>query len=109
MTSVRTIFGSALGTVNNTVDVVSGIVGAASSSIDMLNHFVESAYTNQRERQVAHSVSIRQKLLRETKVDIANGNAEVLRFCAESEINKNLYDEADKLVSEAFARHDRSS
>lgn len=109
MTSVRTIFGSALGTVNNTVEVVSGLVGAASSSIDMLNHLVESAHANQRERQVARGVSIRQKLLRETKIEIANGNAEVSRFCEESELNKSLFDEADKLVSEAFARHDRSS
>jgi hypothetical protein len=107
MTNIRTIFGSALNAVNNTVTSVSGAVSAASSSIDMLNQYIEAASLDQRERQVAHRVATRQKLLRDAKIEIARGNAEVVRFCEESELNKSLFEEADKLVAEAFYQHDR--
>lgn len=108
MATVRKIAGSMLETVNSTADAVFGLVDTATSSIDMLNRFVQSASTDQRERHVAHRASFRQNLLRETKLEIAAGNAEIARFRDESELNAQLFDEADQVINDAFAQYDRT-
>ena len=109
MTTVRMILGSVLGTVNSTADAVFGLVDTATSSINMLNCFVESAATDQRERQLAHRASFRQNLMREAKMEIAAGNAEAVRFREESELNRTLFDEASTLIDAIFSGYDRAN
>lgn len=109
MATVRMIVGSALGTVNSTADAVLGLANTATSSINMLNRFVESAATDQRERQLAHRVSFRQTLMREAKMEIAAGNAEVVLFREESELNRTLFDEASTLIDAIFSDYDRAN
>lgn len=109
MATVRMIFGSILGTFNSTADAVSALVNSGTGSIDMLNRFVQSAATDQRERHVAHRASFRQTLVRDTKMEIAAGNAVAVRFREESEVNKTLFDEAEKLIDDLFSKYDRAN
>lgn len=109
MATVRMIAGSMLETVNSTADAVFGLVDTATSSIDMLNRFVQSAATDQRERQLAHRASFRQTLMREAKMKIAAGNAKVVRFREESDLNRELFDEAAAMIDAIFAQHDRTN
>lgn len=109
MATVRMIVGSVLGTVNSTADAVFGLADTATSSINMLNRFVESAATDQRERQLAHRASFRQTLMREATMEIAAGNAEAVRFREESELNKTLFDEASAMIDAIFSGHDRTN
>lgn len=109
MANVRMIAGSMLETVNSTADAVFGLVDTAVSSIDMLNRFVQSAATDQRERQLAHRASFRQNLMRDTKMEIAAGNAKVVRFRQESELNQTLFDEAATMIDAIFSEYDRAN
>lgn len=109
MATVRMIAGSMLETVNSTADAVFGLVDTATSSIDMLNRFVQSAATDQRERQLAHRALFRQNLMREAKMEIAAGNAEVVRFRQESELNQTLFDEAATMIDAIFSEYDRAN
>lgn len=109
MATVRMIAGSMLETVNSATDAVFGLVNSATGSIDMLNRFVQSASTDQRERHVAHRASFRQTLMRDTKLEIAAGNAKVVRFREESDLNRALFDEAEKIIDDIFSQYDRNN
>lgn len=109
MATARMIFGSMLGTVNSTADALSALVNSATGSIEMLNRYVDSAVTDQRERQLAHRASFRQTLVRETKMEIAVGNAKAVRFREESELNKTLFDEAATMIDAIFSEYDRAN
>lgn len=109
MATARMIFGSMLETVNSTADAVFGLVNSATGSIDMLNRFVQSSSTDQRERHVAHRASFRQTLMRDAKLEIAAGNAKVFRFREESDLNRELFDEAEKIIDDIFSQYDRNN
>tara|TARA_R110000787_G_scaffold13410_4_gene42126 strand:+ start:11197 stop:11529 length:333 start_codon:yes stop_codon:yes gene_type:complete len=109
MATARMIFGSMLGTISSTADAVSALVNSGTGSIDMLNRFVQSAATDQRERHVAHRASFRQTLMRDTKMEIAAGNAVAVRFREESEVNQKLFDEAEKMIDDIFSKYDRAN
>lgn len=109
MATARMIFGSMLGTINSTADAAFGLVNSATGSIGMLNRFVENANIDQRERHLAHRASFRQTLMRETKMEIAAGNAKAVRFREESQLNSELFDEAAAMIDAIFAQHDRTN
>lgn len=106
MATTRMTVGSILGTITDTANMASNLVRTASGGVDMLNRFVDSASTDQRERQVAHRATYRSNLIREASMEIAKGNAESLAFARESEDNKKLFEDAQSLLTSAFATFD---
>ena len=102
MTSARLTFGAVLGTVTDTAAMVSNTVNTVSGAVNMANRFVESASTDQKDRQVIHRKTFRDTLLRDARIEIARSNAEVLSFVNESEQNKVLFTQAQEYLPDSI-------
>lgn len=102
MATTRMTFGAVLGTITDTAGMVSKTVTTISGGIDMASSFVESAATDQRDRQAIHRKTFRDTLLREARIDIARSNREVLDFCADSETNATLYSQAIEYLPDSI-------
>lgn len=94
MTTVRTTISAALGTVTEAAGTITNVIGTIGDVTTMANRFVESALTDQKDRQVIHRKTFRDQLLRDSRMEVARSNKEVLDFTNESEVNKELYDQA---------------
>jgi hypothetical protein len=92
--------------VTNTANAVGDLAGTIGDSVGMLNKFVESASTDQRERHVVHRTTYRSQLIRDSAMDMAKGNAEALAFCRESQDNEQLFTAAQSDLISAFAVFD---
>ncbi|WP_449474081.1 hypothetical protein [Sphingobium chungangianum] len=98
MATTRMTFGAVLGTITDTASMVSKTVTTIGGGIDMANRFVESAATDQRDRQAIHRKTFRDTLLREARIDVARSNREVFDFCTESQANAALYAQAQEYL-----------
>lgn len=93
MSSLKLATSTLLGTVTNTAAVISDTAKTASGAVNMLNKFVESASVDQRDRQIIHRKTFRDSLLRQSRIDIAQSNKEVIDFCKDPDDLK-LYEQA---------------
>lgn len=94
MTTARMTVGTVLGTITETAATLTNAVKTASDAVSMANRFVESAATDQRDRQVTHRKTFRDNLLRDARMEVAKSNAAVLAFCSESAEQAKLYEQA---------------
>jgi len=95
MTTARITAGAVLGTVSQAANTVTDIVKTAGSGVTIVNRFVESAATDQKDRQLIHRKTFRDRLLQESRMEVARRNLEVLAFISESDDYKLLYQEAE--------------
>lgn len=98
MTSARMTLSAVLGTVTETASTVTNVVKTVSDAVTIGNRFVESAMIDQKDRQVIHRKTFRDQLLRDSRMEVARSNAEVLDFVNESEQNKELYTQATEYL-----------
>ena len=94
MASARMTFGSVLGMVSNTANALADLAGTVGDGVGMINKFVEDASIDQRDRSILHRKSFRSGILEESRMEIAVRDAEVVKFCSESQLNKELYEKA---------------
>lgn len=99
MATTRMTFGALLGTVTTTADTLTKVVSTVSNGVDMANRFVESASVDQKDRQVIHRKVFRDNLLRESRMNVAKANREVVDFCEDAK-NKELYNQAQTLLTD---------
>lgn len=102
MATARMTFGSILGTITDTASMVSKTVNTIGGGIDMANRFVESASTDQKDRQVIRRKTFRDQLLRESRMEVARSNKEVIDFCKENEDNQKLYEAAQEYLPDSI-------
>lgn len=86
--------GSVFGMVTNTANAVADLAGTLGDGVGMINKFVEDASIDQRDRSILHRKTFRSTILEESRMEIAVRDAEVVKFCSESELNKALYEKA---------------
>ena len=98
MATARMTFGAVLSTIGETANMVTSTVKTGSDAIAMLNRFVDSASTDQKDRQLVHRKTFRDTLLRESRMQVAQSNKEVIDFCNENEDNLKLYKQAEELL-----------
>ena len=98
MTSARMTLSAVLGTVTETASTVTNVVKTVSDAVTIGNRFVESAMIDQKDRQVIHRKTFRDQLLRDSRMEVARSNAEVLDFINESDNNKKLYESATEYL-----------
>jgi len=98
MASIKLAAGTVLDTVANTAKVVSDTAQTLSGAVGMANRFIESASVDQKDRQLIHRKTFRDTLLRESRINIAQSNKEVVDFIAESEANAKLYAQAEEYL-----------
>lgn len=98
MTTARMTLSAVLGTVTETASTVTNVVKTVSDAVTIGNRFVESAMIDQKDRQVIHRKTFRDTLLRESRMEVARSNAEVLDFCKESDTNATLYAQATEYL-----------
>lgn len=99
MATTRATLGAVLGTVTQTASMITDVVKTGSDAVNMLNRFVESAATDQKDRQAVHRKVSRDNILREARMDMARANMEVSAFRKESEEHAKLYDAAVETLS----------
>ena len=106
MATTRMAFGAVLGTITDTAKAVSDLVTTAGDGIGMLHATVHQASQHQKQRHVADNVSFREELVTESSMRIAATGATALAFCRESDDNKQLFEDAQAKLLEAFATFD---
>ena len=102
MASLKLTASTLLDTVSNTASVISDTAKTASGAVNMLNRFVESASTDQKDRHKIHRQTFRDRLLEESRMSIALHKKEVVDFCAESETNAKLYEAATAYLPDSI-------
>jgi len=102
MATTRMAFGSILGTVTDTAEAVSNLVKTAGLGIGMINDFVADASLDQKDRGKVHRKVFRAALLRDSKLEVAKSNLDVLKFTRESDEHKALYEQAGELLDDVF-------
>lgn len=98
MTTARMTASAVLGTITETASTVTNVVKTVSDAVTIGNRFVESAMIDQKDRQVIHRKTFRDQLLRDSRMEVARSNAEVLDFVNESDQNKKLYESATEYL-----------
>jgi hypothetical protein len=94
--------GAVLDTVTQAANTVTDIVKTAGSGVTIVNRFVESAATDQKDRQLIHRKTFRDRLLQESRMEVARRNLEVLAFVSESDDYKLLYQEAEAYLPDSI-------
>ena len=98
MATVRMAFGSVMDTLTQTAATATNVVKTVSDGVSMVNRFVDSAATDQRDRQLVHRKMFRDNLLRESRLTVAQSNEAVLEYVGKNEICKELYAQAEQLL-----------
>jgi hypothetical protein len=99
-TNIKLAASAVLGTVTDTASVISDTAKTLSGAVRMANTFVENASIDQRDRATIHRKVFRDQLLRDSRMEIARSNNEVVSFCKESPENKALYEQAEEYLPE---------
>lgn len=102
MATARMTLGSVFGMVTNTANALGDLAGTLGDGIGMLNKFVEDTSIDQRDRSILHRKTFRSTILEEARMETAVREAEVVKFCDESELNRKLYDKAAAYLPESI-------
>lgn len=98
----RLTFGSILGVVTNTADMISNTVNTVSEGIDIANNFVSSAKVDQSDRLKVHRATYRDRLKFEAASEIAERNMEIIAYIKQSDDHKEQYAEASAMLDDIF-------
>lgn len=94
MATARMTLGSVFGFVTNTANALGDLAGTLGDGVGMVNKFVAEASIDQRDRAILHRKTFRSTILEESRMEMSVRDAEVVKFCDESALNKALYDKA---------------
>lgn len=102
MATARMTLGSVFGMVTNTANALGDLAGTLGDGVGMINKFVADASIDQRDRSILHRKTFRSTILEEARMETAVREAEVVKFCDESALNKALYDKSVAYLPESI-------
>lgn len=110
--TAKSTLGNIFGMVGTTATAVTDLMGAASVGVTMLDRFAHKHADNQRTQYDLEAGGFKVQLVKTMAMEAARQNEEVVRFCGESDMNQQGYDEALKfyqaLLAESEAKRTRA-
>lgn len=100
--TARLTIGAVFGSIAQTAGTVSNVLGAANSSVNMLNAYVEKAAKEQRMNYRADEKELANKIIERVSKEQVERRIELDKFCAQSDRHEKLYQEALEEYKDMF-------
>ena len=107
--TARVTFGSLLGAVNDATSVLSSSFNTITKSINMANKYVTDAAEKQSIRSIVDMHDFETKLQEEKAMEETLRKKQIVEFTNESEINKELFENAYNRIGELLANRNKIS
>lgn len=100
MATTRMTLGSVLSTVQTTANTVTNVLGAANSSVGMLNRFITDASEKQNVRSKLDMAIFKEQLTRDKAQEESESELRVIDYCKQSSNHADSYQKSyDRLAA----------
>jgi len=103
MATARVTLGSVLATVQTSANTVTNVLGAANSSVGMLNRFITDAADKQNVRSKVDMAMFKEQLTRDKAEEEAVSELRVIDFCKQSQNHASAYQKSYDRLSAIIA------